>query len=112
MTIKMYTTPQWYIVKALRAHMKQTREEDEDFKRRSSQCLKNTLRNESQRVHHCQGSISAKEVKINLEKHLNRLPTPPKLYYDGHVDNDGQFVNPKAKEVKVKLEPHNWDYIV
>ncbi|KAL2897407.1 Adventurous-gliding motility protein Z [Bienertia sinuspersici] len=67
---------------ALRAHMKKIRQEDEDFKRRSSQCSKNRLQNESQR-----------------EKELARLPTAPELYYDGHVDNDGQFVNPKAKQV-------------
>ncbi|KAL2922998.1 Adventurous-gliding motility protein Z [Bienertia sinuspersici] len=84
---------------ALRAHMKKIRQEDEDFKRRSSQCSKNRLQNESQRVHHRQGSISAEEVKINMEKELARLPTAPELYYDGHVDNDGQFVNPKAKQV-------------
>ncbi|KAL2938287.1 Adventurous-gliding motility protein Z [Bienertia sinuspersici] len=114
--------------------MKKIRQVDEDFKRRSSQCSKNRLQNESQRVHHRQGSISAEEVKINMEKELARLPTAPELYYDGHVDNDGQFVNPKAKQVwycsievmmgyrllvcrwrreaDVKLEPHNWDYIV
>ncbi|KAL2935410.1 Adventurous-gliding motility protein Z [Bienertia sinuspersici] len=84
---------------ALRAHMKKIRQEDEDFKRRSSQCSKNRLQNESQRVHHRQGSISAEEVKINMEKELACLPTAPELYYDGHVDNDGQFVNPKAKQV-------------
>ncbi|KAL2938725.1 Pheromone-processing carboxypeptidase KEX1, partial [Bienertia sinuspersici] len=84
---------------ALRAHMKKIRLEDEDFKRRSSQCSKNRLRNESQRVHHRQGSISAEEVKNNMEKELERLPTALELCYDGHVDNDGQFVNPKAKQV-------------
>ncbi|KAL2902383.1 Adventurous-gliding motility protein Z [Bienertia sinuspersici] len=83
----------------LRAHMKKIRQGDEYFKRRSSQCSKNRLRNESQRVHHRQGSISTEEVKINMEKELARLPTAPELYYDGHVDNDGQFVNPKAKQV-------------
>ncbi|KAL2898114.1 hypothetical protein RDABS01_039896, partial [Bienertia sinuspersici] len=50
----------------LRAHMKKIKEEDEDLKRRSSKCSKNRLHNESQRVHHRQGSISAKEVKINM----------------------------------------------
>ncbi|KAL2893842.1 Penicillin-binding protein 2D [Bienertia sinuspersici] len=84
---------------ALRAHMKKIRQEGDNFKRRSSQCSKNRLQNESQRVHHRQGSISAEEVKINMEKELARLPTAPELYYDGHVDNDGQFVNPKAKQV-------------
>ncbi|KAL2904212.1 Adventurous-gliding motility protein Z [Bienertia sinuspersici] len=84
---------------ALRAHMKKIRQEDEEFKRRSSQCSKNRLQNESQRVHHCQGSISAEEVNINMDMELDRLPTTPKLYYDSHVDNDGQFVNPKAKQV-------------
>ncbi|KAL2921545.1 Adventurous-gliding motility protein Z [Bienertia sinuspersici] len=84
---------------ALRAHMKKIRQEDEDFKRISSHGSKNRLRNESQRVHHRQGSISAEEVKINMEKELARLPTAPELYYCGHVDNDGQFVNPKAKQV-------------
>ncbi|KAL2901287.1 UvrABC system protein C, partial [Bienertia sinuspersici] len=86
---------------ALRAHMKKIRQEDEDFKRRSSQCSKNRLQNESQRVHRRQGSISTEEVKINMEKELARLPAAPELYYDGHVDNDGQFVNPKAKQVWV-----------
>ncbi|KAL2924990.1 Adventurous-gliding motility protein Z, partial [Bienertia sinuspersici] len=84
---------------ALRAHMKKIRQEDEDFKRRSSQCSKNRLHNESQRVHLRQGSISAEKVKINVEKELARQPTAPELYYDGHVDNDGQFVNSKAKQV-------------
>ncbi|KAL2899696.1 hypothetical protein RDABS01_024778 [Bienertia sinuspersici] len=50
---------------ALRAHMKQIREEDEDFRKRSSQCSKNRLCNESQKVHHHQVSISGEEVKIN-----------------------------------------------
>ncbi|KAL2926946.1 Adventurous-gliding motility protein Z, partial [Bienertia sinuspersici] len=99
---KVCTDPSYkatWCAPALRAHMKKIRQEDEDFKRRSSQCSKNRLQNESQRVHHCQGSISAEEVKINMEKELARLPTAPELYYDGHVDNDGQFVNPKAKQV-------------
>ncbi|KAL2937684.1 Adventurous-gliding motility protein Z [Bienertia sinuspersici] len=77
---------------ALREHMKKIRKEYEDFKMRSSQCSKNRLQNECQRVHHCQGSISAEEVKNNMEKELARLPTAPELYYDGHVDIDGQFV--------------------
>ncbi|KAL2939253.1 hypothetical protein RDABS01_020021 [Bienertia sinuspersici] len=34
-----------------------------------------------------------------LREELARLPTAPELYYDGHVDNDGQFVNPKAEQV-------------
>ncbi|KAL2893361.1 hypothetical protein RDABS01_009270, partial [Bienertia sinuspersici] len=99
---KVCTDPSYkatWCAPALRAHMKKIRQEDEDFKRRSSQCSKNRLQNESQRVHHRQGSISAEEVKINMEKELARLPTAPELYYDGHVDNDGQFVNPKAKQV-------------
>ncbi|KAL2897543.1 Adventurous-gliding motility protein Z [Bienertia sinuspersici] len=98
---KVCTDPSYkatWCAPALRAHMKKIRQEDEDFKRRSSQCSKNRLQNESQRVHHRQGSISAEEVKINMEKELARLPTAPELYYDGHVDNDGQFVNPKAKQ--------------
>ncbi|KAL2905317.1 Adventurous-gliding motility protein Z [Bienertia sinuspersici] len=99
---KVCTDPSYkatWCAPALRAHMKKVRQEDEDFKRRSSQCSKNRLQNESQKVHHRQGSISAEEVKINMEKELARLHTAPELYYDGHVDNDGQFVNPKAKQV-------------
>ncbi|KAL2926084.1 Leucine--tRNA ligase [Bienertia sinuspersici] len=69
---------------------------------------KNRLQNESQRVHHHQGSISAEEVKINMEKELARLPTAPELYYDGHVDNDGQFVNPKAKQVWLSWDIDFW----
>ncbi|KAL2925807.1 Adventurous-gliding motility protein Z, partial [Bienertia sinuspersici] len=87
---KVCTDPSYkatWCAPALRAHMKKIRQEDEDFKRRSSQCSKNRLQNESQRVHH------------RTEKELARLPTAPELYYDGHVDNDGQFVNPKAKQV-------------
>ncbi|KAL2934688.1 Kinesin-like protein KIF11 [Bienertia sinuspersici] len=99
MTVKMCTTPQWYSVEALRAHMKKIRQEDEDFQRRLSQCSKNRMWNECQRVHHRQGSISAEVVKNNMGKELDRLRTAPELYYDGHVDNDGQFVNPKAKQV-------------
>ncbi|KAL2901815.1 Peptide methionine sulfoxide reductase MsrA 1, partial [Bienertia sinuspersici] len=57
----------------LRAYMMKIRAEDEDFKRRSRQCSKNRLRNESQRVHHRQGSISAKEVKINMKKKAANL---------------------------------------
>ncbi|KAL2933985.1 Alanine--tRNA ligase cytoplasmic, partial [Bienertia sinuspersici] len=67
---KVCTVPTYaatWCAPALRAHFKQIRDEDEDFKRRSSQCSKNRLRNESQRVHHRQGSISAEEVKINLD---------------------------------------------
>ncbi|KAL2936718.1 Adventurous-gliding motility protein Z, partial [Bienertia sinuspersici] len=99
---KVSTDPSYaatWCAPALRAHVKKIRQEDEDFKRRSSQCSKNRLQNESQRVHHRQGSISAKEVKINMEKELDCLPTAPELYYDGHVDNDGKFVNPKAEQV-------------
>ncbi|KAL2901478.1 Adventurous-gliding motility protein Z [Bienertia sinuspersici] len=113
MAVKMCKTPQWYSVEGLnrstikatwcaptlRAYMKKIRQEDEDFKRRSSKCSKNRLQNKSQRVHHRQGSISAKEAKINMEKEFARLLTAPEVYYDGHVDNDGQFVNPKAKQV-------------
>ncbi|KAL2934296.1 putative basic-leucine zipper transcription factor Q [Bienertia sinuspersici] len=43
--------------------------------------------------------MKVKEFTIVKEKQLDRLPTAPKLYYDGHVDNDGQLLNPKAKEV-------------
>ncbi|KAL2931691.1 GRAM domain-containing protein 4 [Bienertia sinuspersici] len=91
---KVCTDPSYkatWCAPALRAHMKKIRQEDEDFKRRSSQCSKNRLQNESQRVHHRQGSISDEELKINMEKELARLSTTPELYYDGHVDNDGQF---------------------
>ncbi|KAL2921437.1 Adventurous-gliding motility protein Z [Bienertia sinuspersici] len=104
---KVCTDPSYkatWCAPALRAHMKKIRQEDEDFKRRSSQCSKNRLQNEIQRVHHRQGSISAEEVKINMEKELARLPTALELYYDGHVDNDGQFVNPKAKQVSDEFQ--------
>ncbi|KAL2899844.1 Transketolase-like protein 1 [Bienertia sinuspersici] len=40
MAVKVCVMPEWYSVEALRAHMKKIREEDEDFKRRSSQCSK------------------------------------------------------------------------
>ncbi|KAL2905610.1 Demethylrebeccamycin-D-glucose O-methyltransferase, partial [Bienertia sinuspersici] len=50
---------------------------------RSNRCSKNKLCNGSKKVHH----------------QLSHLPTAVELYYDGHVDNDGQFVKSKAKEV-------------
>ncbi|KAL2926018.1 Adventurous-gliding motility protein Z [Bienertia sinuspersici] len=68
---KVCTDPSYkatWCAPALRAHMKKIRQEDEDFKRRSSQCSKNRLQKESQRVHHRQGSISAEEVKINMDE--------------------------------------------
>ncbi|KAL2930316.1 A-kinase anchor protein 13 [Bienertia sinuspersici] len=84
MAVKMCAMPQWYSVEALRAHMKQIREEDEDFKKRSSQCSKNRLRNECQRVCHRQGSISAEGVKIN--QHIDFW------FVDGVLGEKGKMV--------------------
>ncbi|KAL2900992.1 Cyclic AMP-dependent transcription factor ATF-6 alpha, partial [Bienertia sinuspersici] len=43
--------------------------------------------------------MKVKGFTIVKEKELARLPTAAELYYDSHVDNDGQFVNPKAQQV-------------
>ncbi|XP_057249557.1 uncharacterized protein LOC130590887 [Beta vulgaris subsp. vulgaris] len=83
--------------------MKEMREKDDDFIRRN-QCSKNRLSNENQKVHHRQGSISTEEVKLKLEKKLKRTPTAAELYYNGHADNDGQFVNTKAEKVWNEFE--------
>ncbi|KAL2923944.1 Trimethylamine-N-oxide reductase [Bienertia sinuspersici] len=91
--LKVCTDPTYtatWCALALRAHMKQIREEDEDFKKanvRKTGCV-----------------MKVKGFSIIKEKQLDRLPTAHELYYDGHVDNDGQFVNPKAKEVWDKFQ--------
>ncbi|KAL2923937.1 Adventurous-gliding motility protein Z [Bienertia sinuspersici] len=90
--LKVCTDPTYtatWCALALRAHMKQIKE-DEDFKKanvRKTGCV-----------------MKVKGFSIIKEKQLDRLPTAHELYYDGHVDNDGQFVNPKAKEVWDKFQ--------
>ncbi|KAL2936708.1 Adventurous-gliding motility protein Z [Bienertia sinuspersici] len=87
---KVSTDPSYdatWCAPALRAHMKKIRQEGEDFKRRSSQCSKNSC------------GMKVKGFTFVKEKELDRLPTAPELYYDGHVDDDGKFVNPKAEQV-------------